>query len=157
MIIQCTFPVSRNSIWDCVKKIGRLPPLPGYITKRSTHVNKQGAVHQIFILYDFDKSNFPEAMKYICKQLGSLGNVSEFSISAHSYDPHPCLLKLENGGDVWHNWTIVRIMKTKRNLDFLLKLAPKEIFWSPAWKIGWTKREWTEVDCQETGPGRACI
>jgi hypothetical protein len=100
MIIQCTFPVPPDSLWDYSQKIGGLPPLPRYITKRSTYVDKQGAVHQILILYEFDKSNFAEAMKYICKQLGSLRDVSEISIAAHSYGPHPCFLKVEKGGEV---------------------------------------------------------
>jgi hypothetical protein len=100
MIIQCAFPVSPNSIWDYAQKIGGLPRLPRSITKRSTCVIKQGALYQILILLEFDKSNFAEAMEYICKQSGSLADVSEFSISAHSYGAHPYFVKLEKGGEV---------------------------------------------------------
>ncbi len=100
MIIQCTLSVSLQTIWDYAKKIGGLPPLPRFITKRSAYVNKKGTGHQIFIVYELDKSNFAEAMEYICKQLSSLRDLSEFSISAHSYDPHPCFLTLEKGAEV---------------------------------------------------------
>ena len=100
MIIQCTIPVSLNSLWDYAKKIGALPPLPGYITKRSACVNKQGAVHQILFLYEFDKSKFPEAMEYICKELRSLRDLSEFSISVHLSGFHPYYLTLEKGEEV---------------------------------------------------------
>ncbi len=100
MIIQSTIPVSLNSLCDYAKKIRGLPPLPGYITKRSACFNKQGAVHQILILYAFDKSKFPEAMEYICKELSSLRDVCEFSISAHLFGPHPSFLTLEKSGEV---------------------------------------------------------
>ena len=101
MNILCIFPAAPNSLWDYTQKIGGLPPLPGYITKRNTHVNKLGAADQIVILYEFDKSNFAEAMGYICRQLSSLrDDVSEISVSAHAYSPHPCFLKLEKGGEV---------------------------------------------------------
>jgi hypothetical protein len=100
MIIQSTIPVSLNSLWDYAQKIRGLPLLPGYITKRSACVNKQGAVYQILILYEFDKANFPEAMEYICKQLNSLHDVSEFSFSVYLYGPHPSFLTLEKGGEV---------------------------------------------------------
>jgi hypothetical protein len=100
MIIQGTIPVSQNSLWDYAKKITGLPPSPGYITKRRACVNRQGAVHQILILYAFDKSKFPEAMEYICKELRSLRDVCEFSISAHLLGPHPSFLTLGKGGEV---------------------------------------------------------
>jgi len=100
MIIQCASPVSLNSIWDYAQKIGALPRLPRSITKRSTCVIKQGALYQILILFEFDKSNFAEAMEYICKQSGSLGDVSEFSISAHSYGSHLWVVKMGKGGNV---------------------------------------------------------
>ena len=99
MIIQCAFPVSLNSTWDYAKKIGRLAPLPKYITKRSTHFDKRGAAYQVLILYEFDKSNFPEAMEYICKQLDSLHDVSEPSVSVHLSGLHPCYLTLGKGGE----------------------------------------------------------
>jgi hypothetical protein len=100
MIIQSTIPVSLNSLWDYAKKIGGLPPFPGFITKRSARVNKLGAVHQILILYEFDKSKLPEAMEYICKELSSLCDLSEFTISVQSSGFHPYYLTLEKGGEV---------------------------------------------------------
>ena len=99
MIIKSTIPVSLDSLWDYAQKIRGLPPLPGYIAKRSACVNKQGAVHQILILYEFDKSKFPEAMEYICKELSSLRDLCEFSISAHLCGPHPSFLTLKKGGE----------------------------------------------------------
>ena len=98
MILQCTFPVALNSTWNYAKKIERLLPLPNYITKRSSHVNKQGAVYQMLILYEFNKSNFAEAMEYICKQLNSLH--TDFSISIRSHGHDPWYLTLERGGEV---------------------------------------------------------
>ena len=100
MIIHSTIPIALDSLWDYAKKIRNLPLLPGYITKRNACVIKQGAVHQILILYEFDKSKFPEAMEYICKELSSLHDVCGFTISAHLYGPHPRFLTLEKGGEV---------------------------------------------------------
>jgi hypothetical protein len=98
MVIQCTLSVSLQSIWDYANKIERLPPLPRYIIKRSAYIKQQETLHQIIILYKFDKSNFPEAMEYICKQLDSWHDVSEFFISVLLSGFHPCYLPSEKGG-----------------------------------------------------------
>lgn len=100
MIIHCTIPVSPENLWDYAQKIRGFPPLPGYITKRSACVNKRGAIHQILILYEVDKSNFPEAMKYICNDLSSLRDVCEISIPAYSYGPHSSFLIFEKATEV---------------------------------------------------------
>jgi hypothetical protein len=62
MVIKCTFLVSLESVGDYAKQFGDSPPLPEYIIKTGPYVNnKGGGVHQIIILYKFDKSNFAEA------------------------------------------------------------------------------------------------
>ena len=100
MVIQCTLSLSPQSIRDYAKTIGALPPLPAYIAKRSAHISQEGTDHQIIVLYEFDKSNFSEAMEYICKQLGCLRDGSEFSLSAHSCGPHQWFLKFDKNVEV---------------------------------------------------------
>ena len=100
MVIQCTLSGSLNCIWDYARKISVLPALPSYIAKRSVYISKQGGVHRIFILYEVDKLSFAEALTYICKQLGPLGDASEILLSAHLYGPLPHHLTLKEGGEV---------------------------------------------------------
>ena len=101
MVIQCTLSGSLNCLQDYVNKILVESPSPTGITKTNAYLGKQGADHKIFILYEINNSHFSGAMEYICKQLGPLVDFpGSILFSAHSYGPHPSVLKLENGGEV---------------------------------------------------------
>jgi hypothetical protein len=84
MIIKCTLSVSQESIKYYAKQFSDLPPLPEYIIKKGPYVNnKEGAPHQIIILYEFDRSKLAEAWENILKQIDSLRGVPGFALSAH--------------------------------------------------------------------------
>ena len=75
--------------------------MPEYIIKTGPYVNnKGGGVHQIIILYKFDKSKFAEAWENISKQLGSFGGLPGFTVSAHIYGPRPYHLTLKKGEEI---------------------------------------------------------
>lgn len=101
MLIKCSFLVSLESVGDYAKHFADSPPLPEYIIKKDPYVNNKGrGVHQIIILYKFDKSKFAEAWENISKQLGCFRGLSGFTVSAHMYGPHPFHLPLEKGGEI---------------------------------------------------------
>lgn len=101
MVIKCTFLVSRERIRDYPRQFSGLPPLPEYIIKKGPYVNnREGAVHQVIILYKFDKSKFAEAWENISKQLDFLRGLPGFTLSAHTYGPRPYHLTLEKGEEI---------------------------------------------------------
>ena len=101
LVIKCTFLVSQECIRDYVKEITESPPLPEYILKKGPYVNnKEKGVHQLIILYKFDKWKFAEAWENISKQLSSFGALPGFTVSAHTYGPHPGHLTLEKAKEI---------------------------------------------------------
>jgi hypothetical protein len=62
-----------------------LPPLPEYIVKKGAYLRDAGerVPHQVILLYEFEKSRFPEAIKKISTQLDVFRNLPGFTYSAH--------------------------------------------------------------------------
>ncbi|MDH4264691.1 MAG: hypothetical protein OEW45_03545 [Deltaproteobacteria bacterium] len=84
MVIKCTLSFSLESIKYYAGQFSDLPPLPEYITKKGPYVNnKEGAAHQMIILYKFDRSKSGEAWTNILKQIDFLRGVPGFALSAH--------------------------------------------------------------------------
>jgi len=84
MVIKCILSVDIESIKYYAKHFSQLPPLPEHITKKGPYVNnKEGAAHQIIILYEFDRSKIREAWTNILKQMDSLLGAPGLAISAH--------------------------------------------------------------------------
>ena len=104
MVIKFTLSVPLESIKDCARKLSELPLLPDYITQEGPYINnRKEETHQIIIIYKFNKWKFPGAQEIICKQLGSLNGLPEFTLSAHIYGPRPYHLILANGQEVKHD------------------------------------------------------
>lgn len=103
MVIKCTLSVPPENIRYYVRQLSQLPPLPEYITKNGPYVNnREGVAHQIIITYKFSKSKFAEARENISSQLRSLHGLPGFTLSAHTYGPHPSHLILEKSQQVRH-------------------------------------------------------
>jgi hypothetical protein len=84
VVIKCTLSVSLETIKYYAGQFSELPPLPEYINKKGPYVNnKEGAAHQIIIIYEFNKSKLAEAWANISNQLQSLRGVPGFALSAH--------------------------------------------------------------------------
>ena len=84
VVIKCTLSVSLETIKYYARQFSELPPLSESITKNGPYVNnKEGAAHQIIIIYEFDKSKFAEAWENISNQLHSLRDIPGFTLSAH--------------------------------------------------------------------------
>lgn len=84
VVIKCTLSVSLKTIKYYARQFSELPPLPEYINKKGPYVNnKEGAAHQMIILYKFDRSKLREAWTNILKQIDSLHGVPGFALSAH--------------------------------------------------------------------------
>jgi hypothetical protein len=84
MVIKCILSGSLESIEYYARQLSQLASLPECITKRGPYVNKkEGAAHQIIVVYEFDKSKLSEAWSGITNQLNSLHGVSGSALSAH--------------------------------------------------------------------------
>lgn len=115
MVIKCSFLVSLQNLRDNAKNFTDSQPLPEYIVETGPYVNnKKGGIHQIIILYKFDKARFAEAWEDISKKLDSLRTLPGFTVSAHIYGPRPYHLPLEKGDEI----------KKYLDLDFMIAPPP---------------------------------
>ena len=83
MIMTCTLSVSLKNIAAYAGKLSRLPPLPGYITRRGPFV--QDAVEgddRIVTIYEFDRSRLEDAWEIISDQLNVFHDIPGFTFSA---------------------------------------------------------------------------
>ena len=84
MIIKCILSLPLESIQGYAEQFSELSSLPEYIIRKGPYANnKEGAFHQIIILYEFERSKLKEAWKNIVNQMDSLCSVPGFTISAH--------------------------------------------------------------------------
>ena len=84
MVIKCTLSVSLKNIGAFAGKLSKLPPMPGYITRRGPFIHDDiGGDDRIIATYEFDKSKLAEAWEIISKQLDAFHDIPGFSASAH--------------------------------------------------------------------------
>lgn len=84
VVIKCTLSFSLETIKYYAGQFSELPPLSEDINKKGPYVNnKEGAAHQMIILYKFDRSKLREAWTNILKQIDSLRDIPGFTLSAH--------------------------------------------------------------------------
>jgi hypothetical protein len=83
MLIKCTLSVSLKNIGLYAGKLSKLPPLPGYITKRGPYIH-DGAEgdDRIITIYEFDRSRLEDARGIISSQLDAFQDIPGFTFSA---------------------------------------------------------------------------
>jgi hypothetical protein len=84
MVIKCTLSGSTERIKYSVTRCSKLPPLPGYISKRGPYVkNGKRSTHKIIILYEFDRARLKEAWKTVSREMDTWHTIAGLDISAH--------------------------------------------------------------------------
>ena len=84
MVLQYRFSGPVHGVPEYLRNADELPPLPEYIQKTGPYFDAgAGSKHEIVTSYEFQKPQFPEALKKITGQLDAFRTIPGVFFSVH--------------------------------------------------------------------------
>jgi hypothetical protein len=85
---KCIVSILLEGLGHHERELSRLSPLPEYIIKKGAYLKNEDerVPRQAILLYEFEKSRFPDAIRKISTQLDPFRNLPGFTYSAHLLD-----------------------------------------------------------------------